>query len=166
MGCCAVKPPAREVLTVYWDGEEAAGFIVFALGRPRMRRPRDLPDLGWTIEPDVRPSTLTGARWKVAVWYVRVAAWPTPRGFRDSIRRVLCGLVGEGYSVAWIGIDGSFVDPPELFMPESMSGGVLAACSAATGFLVGVDLDQPLRTLADHEMLRLREASGGLASTE
>lgn len=160
-----MRPPAREVLTVYWDGEEAAGFIVFALGGAERQRPCALPDLRWTMEPDVRPSTLAGDQWKVDAWYIRVAAWPTPQVFRDSMRRVLCGLVEEGYSVAWIGIDGSFVDPPDLFMPESMSGGVLAACSASTGFILGVELDQPLRALADHEMLRLREASGGLAST-
>ncbi len=158
-----MRHPAREVLTVYWDGEEAAGFIVFALGGPNQQRPCVLPGLDWTEEPDVRPSALAGEQWKVAAWYIRVAAWPTPQVFRNSMRRVLCALVEEGYSVAWIGIDGSFVDPPELFIPESMSGGVLAACSKATGFLAGVDLDQPLRALADHEMLRLREASGGLA---
>jgi hypothetical protein len=151
-------------MTVYWDGEEATGFIVFALGGPQVKRPRTLPNLDWPVEFDVRSSTLTGERWKVAVWYVRVSAWPTARRFRDSIRQLLCGLVGEGYSAAWVGIDGSFVDPPELFMPKAMSGGVLAACSDTTGFLEAVDLDEPFRALSDEDMLRLREASGGLAS--
>lgn len=153
-------------MTVYWAGEEAAGFIVFALGGPTMDRSRDLLEFGWPVEPDVRPTALIGERWKVAAWYVRVAAWPTRREFKNSIRRVLCGLVDEGYPVAWIGVEGSFVDPPELFVPEAMPGGVLAACSAQTGILVAVDLDLPLEAISDAEMLRLREASGGFASAQ
>jgi hypothetical protein len=161
-----VKPPAREALTVFWDGEEVPGFIVFALGAPGVKRPEDLPTFGWTIEPDVRSSTLAGNQWIVAVWYIRVVGWPTPGEFRDSMRRVLCGLVGDGYTAAWIGIEGSFVDPPDLFTAEAMPESVLAACSAETGYLVAVDLDLPLQALPDNDLAALREASGDLAGAE
>lgn len=151
-------------MTLYWDGDEAPGFIVYALGGPEIQRPRGLPDFGWAFEPEVSPWTLKGERWKVDVWFVRVAGWPTQQEFRDSIRQVIGGLIDDGYSVAWIGMEGFFADPPSLFMPDAMSGGVLAACSRETGFLLAIDLDAPLQALTDSEMLRLREASLGFAS--
>jgi hypothetical protein len=49
-------------MTVYWDGEETAGFLVFALSGPTMGRSGDLPDFGSPVEPDVRPSVLMGER--------------------------------------------------------------------------------------------------------
>lgn len=152
------------MLTIYWDGEEVPGFIVFALGSHKKRAPA-LPDFGWPIAPDVRFSTLTGERWLAAVWYVSVTVWPSAQRFQDSLRHVLAELVGDGYSVAWIGTEGSFADPPSLFNPKAMSGRVLAANSRATGFIASFDLDTPLKALTDAEMLRLREASGGLATS-
>ena len=157
--------PAREQLVVYWDGEEVAGFIVFAL-RPRSSAPAlGKLDFGWTIEPRQRPSLLVGEAWEVGAWYIKVAAWPPAVTFRESISALLHGLIDEGWSVAWIGVEGSFVDPPELFSPEAMPGGVLAACSTDTGFIEAVDLDLPLRALSDPRLLALREASRGLASS-
>jgi hypothetical protein len=160
-----MSAPAREQLVVYWDGEEVAGFIVFALRERSSACSLRKLDLGWMIEPDQRSSFLVGETWEVGAWYIKVAAWPPAETFRESISTLLHGLIDEGWSVAWVGVEGSFVDPPELFSPEAMPGGVLAACSTDTGLIEAVDLDLPLQALTDSRMLALREASRGLASS-
>lgn len=159
-----MKPPAREVLTIYWGGEETAGFTVHAL-RGRSEEPiPDLAPLDWPGEVEVKLTVLHGENWEVLVWDVRVDVWPSPGEFERSVRDVLCGLVAEGFSASWIGLEGYFVDPPRLFLPEAMTGGVLAACSGETGFLPAVRLDLPLQAITDCGLLALRNACGGLAS--
>lgn len=157
--------PAREQMVVYWDGEEAAGFIIFAL-RSRSSEPvlRQL-EFGWIIEPDQDSWLLVGEAWEAGAWYIKVTAWPSAKAFRESTSTLLQGLIDEGWSVAWIGGEGSFADPPKLFSPEAMSGGVLAAYSIDTGLIDVLDLDLPLRALTDFQMLALRDASHGLASS-
>lgn len=159
-----MKPPAREVLTIYWGGEETAGFTVHALrGRSGETNPElALPD--WPGDVESKVSVLHGEGWEVAVWDVRVDAWPSQGEFEHSVQELLCGLVAEGFAAAWIGLEGYFVDPPRLFLPEAMTGGVLAACSGETGFLPSVQLDLPLQAIADCGLLALRHACGGLAS--
>lgn len=159
-----MKPPAREVLTIYWDGEETAGFTVHAL---RDRSGEAIPELtppDWPGEVEVKQAVLHGEFWEVCVWDVRVDAWPSPGEFDESAQELLCGLVAEGFAAAWIGLEGYFADPPRLFVPDTMTGGVLAACSGETGFLPAVQLDAPLRAITDFDLLALREACGGLAS--
>jgi hypothetical protein len=164
MGSVAsVKPPAREVLSIYWDGEETAGFTVHALRHRRGEPMPELAPLDWPGKVEVRLFVLHGEGWEVCVWDVRVDEWPPPGDFDRSIQKLLCGLVAEGFSAAWIGLEGHFADPPRLFVPDEMTGGVLAACSGKTGFLPAVRLDAPLRAISDSDLLALREACGDLA---
>jgi len=159
-----MKPPAREVLTVYRDGEETAGFAVYAI---RDRRGETKPALvaqSWPGLSEVTPLLLHGERWEVCVWDVSVHAWPSADEFDRSLRDLLCGLVSGGFAVAWIGLEGYFADPPHLFLPDAMSGGVLAACSGKTGFVPAVRLDEPLHAITDDGLLALREACGDLAT--
>jgi hypothetical protein len=159
-----MRPPAREVLTIYWNGEENPGFTVHALrGRIDESIP-DLPPLDWPGDVETKPFLLHGEKWEVCAWDVRVDAWPSPGQFDQSVQELLCGLVADGFAVAWIGLEGHFADPPSLFLPTTMAGGVLAACSRETGFLPAVELDTPLRAITDDYLLALRHASGGLAS--
>ncbi len=161
-----LRPPAREDLVIYWDGEEVAGFTVHALRRrSRIEIPR-LHPVRWVRDAAIKSSALHGKHWEVCVWDVRIEVWPRAADFAEAIQQVLYGLIGDGFAVAWIGLEGYIADPPLLFAPQAMSGGVLAACSDQTGFLSVLDLDAPLQTLSDVELGALREASGELARSE
>ncbi|HVX46630.1 MAG TPA: hypothetical protein VHC49_22245 [Mycobacteriales bacterium] len=60
----------------------------------------------------------------------------------------------------------NFCDPPDLFSPECMSEGILAALTSAGEFVGSVDPDAPLNPLTDEQMLRLRHYARGLADVE
>ena len=158
-----MKPPAREVLTVFWDGEETPGLTFYGL---RARGESELPEFplhDWK-NAECLSWRLHGEAWEVAVWVVRVDRWPAPDRFRSLSHLTMEALLEAGCVVSWVGREGFFIDPPDLFLPESMSKGVLSALSRATGFRTALELDQPMRSLLDDELLELREASGGLAA--
>jgi hypothetical protein len=157
--------PAREVLTVIWQGEEIPGLTFYGLRRPGDERRPEFPTEAWAGCAEPRSSRLFGDRWEVLVWDVKLRCWPAPEEFPELVRRTLEALRVAGCKVAWVGREGYFADPPDLFLPDSMSEGVLAALSDETGFQMAVALDQPLRSLPDDELLALRKASDGLASS-
>jgi hypothetical protein len=86
--------------------------------------------------------------------------------FDRSIKATLCSLVDDGFSAAWMGVEGLFADPPWLFTPEMMTGGVLAACTRQTGYLTALQLDAPFRALEDADLTSIREATLHLAGTD
>lgn len=162
--------PARQSLGVIWpalDGPgsyEAPGFTVFGLCPGAREIPVvELEVLADNPELEIRgPSLLNGEGWAVSVWDVRVEIWPSSDIFDDVVQRLLRGIVGAGYAVAWIGPDHLFAEPPFLFDPEIMAGGVLAAYSVGTGLISRLDLDQPLVPLSEGDLARLRTSSFGL----
>ncbi len=158
-----MRCPAREILRVFWEGEEVAGLTFYGI---RTREQEDIPRfpaVKWDSLVDCRQSFLHGERWEVIVWDVKVTRWPSPGRFKEALRLTLEALLRGGCSVSWIGLEGFFVDPPDLFLPEFMSGSVLAAISEGTGLRLAVELDEPLQFLRDDELLELRQASKGLA---
>ncbi|MBW3615958.1 MAG: hypothetical protein KY439_11740, partial [Actinobacteria bacterium] len=92
--------------------------------------------------------------------------WPPREVWLRSVRATFEVLVNAGASVAWIGLEGFFCDPPNLFDPAFMSGGVLAAMTSTGEFLCPLDPDEPVVALDDKELLRLREASEGLSNVD
>jgi hypothetical protein len=68
------------------------------------------------------------------------------------LERTLRALVEAGASVAWCGLEGYFADPPLLFDPAQMSGGVFASYAPSLGFKCASQLDGPLVALADSEL--------------
>ncbi len=159
-----MRPPAREVLSVFWEGEEVPGLTFYGLRAPTSDALPEFPADEWDGRADCRSWRLHGEAWEVVVWTVRVDRWPGRDEFGFLTERTMHALREAGCVVSWVGREGFFTDPPGLFLPESMSQGVLAALSGATGFRTALDLDQPLRFLLDDELLELREASHGLAS--
>jgi hypothetical protein len=100
----------------------------------------------------------------VIVWDVAIAVWPSGDAWTRSVQGTLKLLVDCGARVAWIGLEGFFCDPPDLFEPALMSGSVLAAMTSDGCFCCPVDPDQPLATLTDKDLLQLRRASDGLSN--
>jgi hypothetical protein len=100
----------------------------------------------------------------VFLWDLAVPQWPETDTWEQSVKATLEALLGCGCTVAWLGRQDSFWDPPCLFDPEFMSEGVLAAASSDGYFRCAVQLDAPLAWLSDKEMTSLREKSAGLAA--
>jgi hypothetical protein len=164
MGVLIMRPPAREQLEIVWRGEQVPGVTFYGLF-PRSAGATSLfPEALWPAGVEVGSSILHNERWEVVVWDVAVAAWPSGEAWTRSVRGTLEALVDGGARVAWIGLEGFFCDPPDLFEPALMSEGVLAAMTADRDFRCPVDPDRPLASLTDEDLPRLRGASDGLSN--
>jgi hypothetical protein len=158
MGLGSLRPPAKEELRIFWDGEEVPGFVAYGLRALHGESPHP-PDVGVGSESEARLGMLHGPGWEIFFWDVHVPRWPDPVLFRDQVRVILQDISNAGFVVAWIAVEGCFAEPPDLFLSESMSGCVLAAFSEANGFQIAVDLDRPIRFLGDAELTELRATS-------
>jgi hypothetical protein len=155
--------PARETLTVFIDGEELPGVIVYGLRRPGLA-PIDFPVHGWVLSHGPHAFRLHGEMWEVLGWDLALGAWPNSQDWPGVVHRTLTALVAAGCAVAWLGAEGCpFSDPPDLFSPTWMDGGVLAALTSEGDFLCPMDPDEPLRHLRSEELEFLRARAHGLA---
>jgi hypothetical protein len=158
------SPLARDALTIFADGEEVPGLIVYGLAAPSTRRSVSFPSDEWTAHPQVQEFTLHGDGWEVMTWEVPIIVWPSEDEFNRAARLTLRALIESGCRVAWIGAEGvPFCDPPDLFSPDCMSGGVLAWMTDAGDFDCPLDPDSPLRPVSDDRLRRLRRHTRGLA---
>lgn len=163
-----LRQPAREVLTIFLGGsEEVPGLSFYGLATDAVAvGAAQFPQSRWPMCPAPEPTLLQGEDWRVLGWDLHVAAWPTGERFRDAIRATLQELASVGCRVAWVGAEGiPFCDPPGLFDPDCMTGGVLAWLSREGAFECPLDPDQPLAAVSDEEMLQLRDLAGWLART-
>lgn len=147
--------PAKEVLTVMHRGsEELPGLIFYGLFLEE-------PDVGSISFPtDAWPESLEpddllvhGDGWRVSGWELPILSWPSGDVFRGAIRRTLSTLIIAGATVAWVGAEGiPFVDPPDIFDPGFMAGGVLAWLTDDDHFACPLDPDGPLTRATDDEL--------------
>lgn len=161
-----MHPPAREQLEIIWHGDQVPGITLYGLCPRGSRLEKPFPESLWPWGVETGSSVLHNEHWEVIVWDVAIAAWPPSEEWESAIRGTLQWLVSSGASVAWVGLEGFFCDPPDLFSPSCMSGGVLAALTAKGEFLCPLDPHAQLATLTDAELLRLRDASAGLSDAD
>lgn len=141
-----------EILTIIWEGDEVSGLTIYGLcGTQEVSRPA-FPEDRWP-DSNVKEGELFGPNWCVWIWDVQITTWPSD--FRDSLNKTLTEIVNAGASVAWCGLEGFFVEPPNLF-ESPMAGGVYAAFSLRAGFICNTDLHAPFRSLTEAEILGLR----------
>ncbi|MEJ2855486.1 MULTISPECIES: hypothetical protein [unclassified Saccharothrix] len=160
-----MKTPAREQLTVFVAGDEVAGFTVYGLARRHSRRVPAFPVDLWPDGTNAEESLLHGETWEVPCWDVAVGSWPTGAAWLEAVRGTLEHVVEQGCVVAWLGGEGRpFCDPPGLFDPACMSGGVLASLTAGGDFRCPLDPDEPIKAISDTQMLELRGSSAGLSN--
>lgn len=154
---------AREVLTIFVEGDEVPGLIAYGLAPPEVWRDVKFPADAWSSTPSGTVH-LYGETWDVHGWEFPIAIWPTGCDFQVSVYRTLERLVHGGSRVAWIGAEGlPFCDPPGLFDPDSMSGGVLAWMTDDGRFACPLDPNLELVSVSDDELLLLRSHAFGLA---
>jgi len=156
--------PARDALTIFIDGDEVPGLIVYGLLPPGTRHAAMFPSSAWIAQPEAATFTLHGSGWEVFGWEVPIVIWPTDVEFQEAGCATMSAMIRGGSRVAWIGAEGvPFCDPPELFSPDCMSGGVLGWMTDAGDFGCELDPDAPLSPVADDVLLRLRGHAKGLA---
>ena len=154
----------RDTLTVFIGGDEVPGLIAYGLTAPETWEDVGFPGDAWAAQPRPEAVDLHGENWRVRGWEVPIEVWPTGLDFQTAVNRTLDALVRSGCRVAWIGAEGiPFCDPPGLFDPECMSGGVLAWMTDDGRFECPLDPDGEIAPVSDEELLRLRAYTRGLA---
>jgi hypothetical protein len=154
----------KESLTIFVDGEEVPGVIVYGLLAPRSEQNVTFPSDAWIASPEVEDFSLYGEGWKVLTWEVPVVLWPPAQQFQAAVRATLEAMVERGSRVAWIGAEGvPYCDPPDLFSPHCMSGGVLAWMTDSGDCSYSLNPDGPLTPVGDEVLLQLRHHARGLA---
>ena len=159
-----MRPPLREVMTVIRDGLQVPGMSFYALlGEEALERDVAFPSGGWPEATEHSVPMLRGEGWHVLIWDVALPVWPLMESFKSAVATTFAAMLSAGSVVTWIGREGYFCDPPQLFLPECMSGGVLAAESADGKTWIDLDPDAPLSALPDSVLMELRLASTGLS---
>lgn len=154
---------ARRALTVFVGGEEQPGIIVYGLAARGTREVATVPDRLWPDALAIEEVVLCGDLWEVVGWEIALRQWPAGAAWRDAIDSALRAHIEAGCVVAWVGAEGiPFCDPPQLFAPACMSGGVLAWMTAA-GSDCPLDPDAELIAVDDQALEYLRRAASGLA---
>jgi hypothetical protein len=150
------SPLTEQSLGVFWSGEEVDGITAYGYWHqlPPMEPifPRDL----WPAGTEFKRAKLSGDGWIVILWDIAIRRWPSPEDWEDVLQRTLQRMCEAGARVAWCGIEGAFAEPPGLFDPARMSGGVYAAYTPGFGFLNTAHLREPFRTLSDNDLLTIR----------
>lgn len=147
----------REALGIFWHGEEVDGFLVYGYWPSSGVPEPPLSPRSWSDLVQWSPQQLTGPGWTVWMWEVRVWRWPAPSDWPSLIAGLLRGVLQGGARVAWCGFEGVFVDPPKLFDPLEMSGGVWAAATADGVWYGPPPLDGVCSVLPDDALRGLHE---------
>lgn len=151
-------------MTIFVAGDEVPGLIVYGLFAPGSERKVEFPSRAWISSPVPNEFRLFGDGWEVLTWEVPIDIWPTGERWRAAMGSTLEAMIERGGRVAWIGAEGvPFCDPPELFSPDCMSGGVLAWMTDAGDSDLPLDPDRPLTPITDDALRELRLRARGLA---
>ena len=155
---------ARHTLRVFANGEEVPGVIVYGLRNHEGASHPNLPVDLWPDQGSPSLFVLQGHAWEVLVWEIPIVKWPARTELDDALNATLEILVKSGCRVAWVGAEGlPFSDPPRLFDPAWMSGGVLAWMTDDGVRGCGLDPDAPVSPVDDDVMKTLRAYASGLA---
>jgi hypothetical protein len=155
---------ARDSLVVIADGDEVPGITIYGLARRGGWGLVVFPAHVWFGEPAVDEFVLRGDAWEIPTWDLPILIWPAVDGMAAALRVSLAAVIESGCSVAWVGAEGlPFCDPPQLFDPRCMSGGVLAWMTAAGDFGCGLDPNGPISPISDQQLSMLRQYAHGLA---
>ena len=149
------------MLTVLYRGEPHAGLAIYGIRTPRPDAPQPPTDL-WPDGEHWSEHLLFGDGWQVPMWEIALRRWPAQADFDAALSGTFAALFAEGCVLAWVGAE-LFADPPDLFLPEFMSGGVLVAATPDQSF-GRLDLDAAVQPIGDDQLLQLRELSHGLAA--
>jgi hypothetical protein len=158
--------PAKEKLTIFSDGEELPGIIVYGLAAPATLS-ATLPPDHWDGGQHISTFTLVGEQWEVVLWEIPLSRWPSGPQWQHALSRILETMINQGARVVWVGAEGiPFADPPDLFDPRYMAGAVLTWLTEDGQRGRPFDPDQPLSPATAAELTFLRQFARGLADVD
>lgn len=150
-------PTTANSLGVFWEGEEVDGVTIYGFWVDSKPEPPQL-DLSEWRSAQAKPSRLYGPGWTVWLWDIRIEEWPERLGWEKTVHGTLRQVLSGGAEIAWCGLEGMFVEPPGLFDPTAMSGGVWAAADKAGHTFGPPALDAAFRPLDDAQLCLLRRS--------
>ena len=154
------KTKTDDALKIFLRGREVPGILVYGywpLGR------KDCPAFPRNIWPpsnefsNFKLVATNDLLWTVWMWNLAIPNWPSQSIWKNQINDTLKVMIAAGASVAWCGVEGLFADPPALFNPKEMSGGVWAYLLRDGEFICKGELGQIFDVLSDTEMASLRD---------
>ncbi len=164
-----MKRLTEDTLGVYWSikvekdngdvsfyHEETEGVLVYGYWNKEFDLPT-FPFQIWSADTQVQNNTLWGDGWFVLEWTVRICTWPLSNTWKQVIQGTLEAMCETGAIVAWCAVEACFADPPSLFSPESMSGGVYAALIPNSQFWCSAKPGLHFQALDDSILLKLKE---------
>jgi hypothetical protein len=119
----------RNSLGIFWNGEESGGISAYGFWPRDIERGPAFPAEVWPPDTEWKETRLWGESWTVWLWDIRIRSWPKIDSWSITVENTLDVLLGAGAIVAWCGVEGCFVDPPDLFDPSEMAEGVWACAS-------------------------------------
>lgn len=144
-------PTTSDSLGIFWEGEEVDGVTIYGYWTGSKPEPPRIELSEWPAA-EAKPSRLGGRGWTVWLWDIRILEWPEPPDWREAVQGLLRQVINAGADVAWCGLEGMFVEPPGLFDPHEMSGGVWAAADKAGHTFGPPALDGSFLPLNDEQL--------------
>ena len=150
-------------LGIFWEGEERAGLTIYGLFRDEKVEAPTVPLYLWPNGCECKSGKLSGEFWAVWLWDIRVDKWPKKTKWLNTLSRTLKTMIDQGATIAWAGLEGFFAEPPNLFHPDYMSGGIWAIYMDNGNFICNAKIGEPFKVLEDTVLKHLFEHySGGI----
>ena len=161
-----MKISLNEVAKIIHNGSEKSGLsfhALFSLPNGEIKN-ISFPYEIWGDNIESKDFLLHGEKWGVLIWDVVIDIWPKTETLNQIIEKTFNVLLKNGACVAWIGREGFFCDPPDLFLPD-MNEGVLAAALPGKKW-INLDIDSFFTPLSDSVVLELRKQSDGVSNVD
>ena len=147
-------------LGIFWDGEEVDGITVYGFFKDINAERPIMPNDIWGHNCEVKASQLFGEDWVVWLWDIRIDKWPSQAEWIQTIKTTLEEMLNHGAIVSWAGLEGFFVEPPDIFAPEFMGDGVWALSMKHDECFCFAELGKPFKTLDDSILEKTRKKLG------
>ncbi len=145
---------------IFWNGEEVDGITIYGFFTGEKTEELDTPINIWPLSSEFKHSQLSGDNWTVWLCDIRIKEWPEKSAWLNAIERTFEVMIHHGAIVSWAGLEGFFVEPPDLFKPELMSGGVWAIKMRDGRFVCNSRIGESFETLEDSILNRIRSGLG------
>lgn len=145
----------KSCLTLFWNGSEAPGMMFYAYPQRREPQSPEFPSHLWPANSENKRFILTGEEWVVWMWELRLPSWPAD--WTDVVNKTLVELVGHGDGIAWCGLEGGFLDPPDLLDPSLLEDSIYAALLPNKQFACRTTLDGQFVALTEEQVQILRD---------
>lgn len=139
--------------------EEVDGVIAYGYweNSEPLKKPK-FPKEYWPKKTLMEEHSLFGEDWYVLRWDIRIIDWPDEKSWENILFKTLQSMLDFGAKISWFGMEGNFIEPPSLFVPNEMPpSGIYASATKEYGFKCTAKLGQPYEGFDELYMKKLRE---------